>query len=271
MVWRELHFAAHKLGLSATVDVRIDTGGLASPSTPEGMPAIPGQSAASDVLIESTSHLPGRTFLTQERVEPLEAGAKVIVNTEIGAKNHTKTYSLGRRGFLLDLVEPASRAEAALPPSRWTRGSRTFTAYPRALPGGAAITGPAGLLYAVSAADLSSPGDSLEIYVLVQTQVELVTVRVEGVETVPVAFRAESGGAGSDAREKVPALRLVARSRPLDPAAASAFRLFGLEGDVEILWDSVRRIPVELSGNVKLLGHLEVRLVSATLRTTPAT
>jgi hypothetical protein len=253
VAWKELRFAARKLGISATVDVRIE----ARPASPAGLPG---------VVLDSTSRLPGRTFFAHERLDGADARARQIVDTEAGAKNHRKTYTLTARGFLFDLLEPASRAERALPPEGWTRQTRTFTVYPKALPDGAAITGPAGLLYAASAAGLVAPGDSLTAYVLVQTQVERVTLRVEGIEQVPLNFEEDSGGAINTVREQLSAVRMVARSQSLDPASASAFRIFGLEGDVEILWDPVRRIPVELTGKVTLLGHVEVRLTSVTLR-----
>jgi hypothetical protein len=252
VAWKELRFAARKMGISATVDVRIDAG----PASPAGLPG---------VILDSTSRLPGRTFFAHERLEGSDARARQIVDTEVGARNHRKTYTLAGRGFLLDLLEPASHAERALPPEAWTRQARTFTVYPKPLPAGAAITGPAGLLYVASAARLAEPGDSLTVYVLVQTQVERVTVRVEGVEPVSLDIQEDSGGAVSAVKEPLAALRMVARSQPLDATAASAFRIFGLEGDVEILWDPGRRIPVELAGKVRLLGHVEVRLASVTL------
>jgi hypothetical protein len=128
------------------------------------------------------------------------------------------------------------------------------------------ITGPVGLLYAASAGSLAAPGDSMTIYVLVQAQVERVVVEVEGSEAVEINFQEDSGAGLRSVREQVQAMRLVARSQPVDPASSSAFRMFGLEGDVEILWDPARRLPVEISGRVKLLGHVEVRLASVTLR-----
>jgi len=251
VAWRELKFAGHKAGISAAIDLRLGH----DPVRP-----------ADEILVESTTHLPGRTFAARERLDSVGARAREIVDTETGARHHRKTYTLGERGFLLDLVEPASLPELLLPPERWTKRSASFTAYPRALPAGATVTGPAGLLYAASAAGLSAPGDSLTIHVLVQAHVERVTVWVEGAEPFELAFDENTGGEVRAVRGQLTALRLVARSQPVDSASASAFRIFGLEGNVEILWDPGRRLPVEISGHVKLLGQVEVRLASVTLR-----
>jgi hypothetical protein len=251
VTWRELNFAARKLGISASIAVRLQP--LAEP-------------AGGAFVLESTTHLPGRTFVAREVLDRATAAAREVVDTETGAKQHRKTYTLGERGFQLDVLEPASVKEMLLPPERWMREERAFTAYPEGLPAGAVITGPAGLLVVAAAGDLHSPGDSVMVYVLVQDQVERVTTRVEGVVQTPLDFQEDADGSVTPVRGEGTVLKLVARGQPVGRELASVFRLFGLEGDVTILWDPVRRLPVELAGQVRMLGHVEVHLVSLTLR-----
>jgi len=268
VVWRDLRYTAHKLGMAATVEVRLDETQADSTDAGEasGRYTASAETPRREILLESTSHLPGRAFLALEHVSAMRAAAREIVDTETGARNHRKTYTLTARGFLFELVEPASASEVLLPPQRWTRQTRSFSAYPKAFPASAVITGPAGLLYAASAGALTAPGDSMTIYVLVQTQVERVVVAVEGIESTEIEFQESSGDTLRSVRGQVEALRLVAHSQPVEPSESSAFRIFGLEGDVEILWDRTRRLPVEISGRVKLLGRVEMRLASVTLR-----
>ena len=262
VAWRALYYTAHKMGISASIAVR-----MGGPGVPEGRSGGGEAAVAGDgIVLESTTHLPGRVFLAREEVDPVQARALSIVDTETGAKNHRKTYTLTTRGFFLDLLEPASRAQAAKPPERWTQATRSFTGYPRALPPAAPITGPIGLLYAMSAAPLKAPGDAFTVHVLVQTNVERVTVQVESVETVALDFRETSGGVERAVVGPISALRLVVRSRPVDPAATSAFRIFGLGGDVELLWDPARHLPVEIAGSVRVLGRVKVHLASVTMR-----
>lgn len=266
VVWRALRFAAHKAGLSAAIEVRLRPADPPS-DQPSGEPlAASARDEAREVWLESTTKLPGRTFLARERVDADRATALEIIDTETGARHHRKTYLLSGSGFTLDLVEPASLGEMFQAPDRWTRRIHSSAPYPDALPAAARVTGPAGLLYAISAADLKAPGDSLSIHVLVKTQVERVTVRVEGGQPEQLDYEQEAGGTVTPVRGLCEALVLVAHSDPVDPAAASVFRIFGLEGDVEMLWDPARRLPLQLSGQVKLLGQVQVRLTSATLR-----
>ncbi len=262
VVWRELRYTAHKMGMSATVGVRLDEGAVPERAAAAGS-TVP---AGPDLVLESTTNLPGRTFFARERIDPADARASRIVDSETGARFHRKTYTLTAHGLLLDMLQPASGPESRLAPERWTRETRSFTPYPRGLPEGAVITGPIGLLYAASAASLNSPGDALTVFVLVQTHVEQVTLRVDRIEPVALDFQETSGGVTRAVHEQLSALRLVARSRPVDPSSGSAFRIFGLGGDVELLWDPIRRLPVEITGSVKVLGPVHVRLASVTLR-----
>jgi hypothetical protein len=266
VTWSELHFAARKLGISASIVVRLSskaerpdrTGGagiLGPPGAGEG-----------DLVLESTTHLPGRTFVAREVLDPATLGAREIVDTETGLKHHRKTYTLSSSGYQLDIREPASVKEMLLPPERWSRELRSFSDYPLALPAGSVVTGPAGLIVVASAADLSKVGETATAFVLVQTQVERVTVRVDGVAQADLDFEEESAGRSIVVHERRRVERLVVHGEPIDPAAASLFRLFGLEGDVTILWDPVHRLPVELAGQVKMLGHVVVHLASVTLQ-----
>jgi hypothetical protein len=268
VVWRELRFVARKLGISASIEVRLSRGAPAAPVVagghPQSGPDAPGR--ADDIWIESTTHLPGRTFLAREVLDPASAAARQIVDIEIGAKNHRKTYVLGDTGFSFDLVKPASLVELLLSSEQWTYEARSVFPYPPRLAPGSPVTGPAGLLYVVSAGRLGKPGQSTEIPVIVQTQIERVTVRAERRAPFALDYQVVRNGTIADVHHADTALVLVARSEPLDPASASVFRIFGLEGAVELYWDPARGLPVEISGQVKLLGHVEVHLASVTLR-----
>lgn len=262
VVWRELRYTAHKMGMSATVEVRLDESAVREHAAAAGSTVPKG----GELVLESTTHLPGRVFFARERIDSVDARARRIVDTETGARFHRKTYTLTAHGLLLDMLEPASGSESRLAPGRWTRETRSFTPYPRGLAEGAVITGPIGLLYAASAASLTAPGDALTVLVLVQTHVERVTLRVDRTETVTLDVEERWGNAVRQVHEQLSALRLVAQSRPVDPSSGSAFRIFGLGGDVELVWDPVRRLPVEITGSVKVLGRVHVRLAAVTLR-----
>ncbi len=267
VTWRELRFAAHKLGVSANIDVRLVTSPApAGPAAPDAAAGAPKTAAGADFVLESTTHLPGRTFVAREVLDPLHAAAREIVDTETGARHHRKTYTFFERGFLLDVREPDSLGQMVAPPESWTRTTRTFSPYPEGLPAGATVTSPAGLLWVASGAHLDAPGDSVVVYVMVQARVERVTARVVDVAAVPVDFLEESFAGLTPVRGQRRVLRVVATGEPVGAGGASAFRLFGLEGDIAILWDPERRLPVELAGQVKMLGQVEVRLVSVTLR-----
>jgi hypothetical protein len=269
VAWTELRFVGQKLGEEATVDIRL------TPVPADGVfgtPVAPARGGAAMtrgpnvLLLESTARLPDRTFQRQEWLDPTSAAALRIIDTETGARDHQRYYSLSSGGFTFEEREPASSSEAALSPDRWSRQTRLLVTFPPRVGTDAVVMSPAGLLYAVSASDLSATGDTLSLYVLAQRQLEEVTVRVAGRETVNLDYVEESAGHESRTIGPAEAVRLAVHSQPVDPASASGFHLFGLERDVELLWDPRRRVLLEMAGEVRLLGRIEVWLVRARLR-----
>jgi hypothetical protein len=266
VAWSSLHFAGHKMGLDGSLTVQVSGGGVADP--PAGTFALPATAVdpgPGEVVLESTTVLPGRSFFATERIDAGTAAARVVTSTETGARNHRKTWTLAAHGFLLHVREPANRSEIPLGPGGWTGESRMFTAYPLGLPAGDPVLGPAGLLYRVSTACMTRPGDSLVVRVLVQTAVEEVTVTVLGSERYETQFELARADRTTTVRGPIEVVRLGLRGRSLDPESEGVLRLFGLEGDIEILWDHEHGVPVEISGHVKLLGRLELQLASATV------
>ena len=265
VAWQSLQLTAKKVGIKAAMEVR-----LTFPPVPaRSSPVPPGSKASTDppgVIVESTATFAGRTITAVERGDAATAATHEIVNIETGARQHRKIYRITPRGFLLDLFEPANAKETELPAQAWTQLTRTFTYYPTGLPPDAVITGPNALLYAASASSLAKGGDTLALYVLVKNQIEKVTLRLLAEEIAQLDYEAYARDGVSRVQGPVNVIRVALKSEPLDGEDGSSFRLFGLEGDIEILWDPVRRVPVEIAGQMKFLGRVEVRLVSATLR-----
>jgi hypothetical protein len=263
--WSSLRFEGHKMGLDGSLTVLLNHGALSSSlAGASGLPEVAVDPSPDELLLERATVLPGRAFFATERITATTAAARVVTSTETGAKNHRKTWTMTPHGFLLDIREPASRSEIELGPTGWTRQGRTFTAFPPDLPPGAPVLGPAGLLYRLSSACLAKPGDSIVLHVLVQAEIEEVTISVLGNERVPLQFLIVQGGETSVYRGSLDVTRLSLRGQSLDPGAEGALKLFGLESDIEMLWDRDLGVPVGISGHVRLLGRLEMQLVSAT-------
>jgi hypothetical protein len=266
--WTGLEYTARKIGATATIAVIVRDVPVAAAapewlSVSEGSPIVPSGDAV--ILIESQTSLVGRTFVDRLWFDGRGAGAIQIADTETGHRVHCRTYRLCRQGFVFEERLPGAKEET-LASSQWSRITRSWRAFPTDLRFPAAVTGPMGLLWATAAAGEMKTGDAVTFPVLVRGQVEEVRLRIEGPAAAEVDFLESRDGRETRVRGLVGVQRASLTARPIGAASGSRFRMFGLEGDIQLLWDPRRGLPVELSGDVRLLGHLVIRLVGATLR-----
>jgi hypothetical protein len=134
-------------------------------------------------------------------------------------------------------------------------------AYPVA-PGQHPVVEPTGLLYAIAAAALDKPGDTLDILVFRRRDTQTVHIEVLPPREVSVRYD-EVWPTGAVQRSgKVKPLRLSLRGMPVpggDPDDDD-LELLGLRGNLELLLDPGTRAPLQLSGDVKILGKVTLRL-----------
>lgn len=265
--WTRLEFSATKLGAAATVVLELRSvprdearrewlacvGG--TPIEPPG-PTV--------LLLESRADFGGRHFDDRVWLDPGTGAVTQIEDTERGPHNHRKVYRLMREGFTLAEWEPDGAAEAALDPVDWTKSRRGFQPFPAGPALAPPLTGPAGVLYAVAAGGPPTRTAALAT-VLVHGQLEAVTVRSGGPAAVETDYVAVAGADESRVTGLMGVERLLVTSARVAPARR-LFRVLGLEGDIEMLWDPRRRVPVRVSGEVGLLGRIELRLTRVRMR-----
>jgi len=261
--WSELSLTAHKFSARAAITVR------ASVVTARDVAPLLLRTAAATVvrpigaellLLESTATFEGRVFDERLWVDPLTGAGLQITDTETGSKNLYRAFRLLTRGFLVEQREPATPGEAALSPERWTAVERAASSYPPSVSPGTVVTGALNVLCSPQLTRLSREGDSTSFVILAQRQIEQVTVTVEKATTVLVDFVEVRSNTTRHIGGEVAALVLTMVSHPLEPETSPSFRLFGLEHGLTVLWEPTRRIPLELSGRIHLLGEVTVTL-----------
>jgi hypothetical protein len=266
--WTRLEYTARKIGATATIVVSARAVPVAAAvrewlAASEGSPVVPSGDAV--ILIESQTSLAGRAFDDRLWLDGSAGGAIQIDDTETGHNVHCRIYRLCREGFVFEERLPGAKEEALAPP-QWSRVTRTWHDFPAGLGSPGAVTGPMGLLWAMGAAGGMKAGDALTFPVLVHGQIEEVTLRAEGPAAAEVDWLESTGGRETRVRGLVGVQRVSLTAQPIGAESGSHFRVFGLEGDIQVLWDPRHGLPVELSGDVRFFGHLVIRLVGATLR-----
>lgn len=268
--WSEIRMTASKFFLTAEsrLALRTVTGAVVRPdlltvTAPHFTPLVPGAEVLE--LVYDTQGAGRKSRLTL-LMDPMTGAAFQRVQHDQDSKPRFRTYRFGHEGAYHRTFKPATDRERSLQPTAWTGATEGLRAYP-VLPGKIPVVEPTGLLYAIAASALDKPGDTLDI--LVFRRHDTRTVRVEVLPSREVTVRYdEVWPTGTVQRNgKVRPLRLSLQGAPppgSDPGADDAddndTELFGLRGQLELLIDPATRAPLQLSGDVKIVGKLTLRL-----------
>ena len=203
----------------------------------------------------------GRVSRLTLLMDPRSGAALQRIQHDQQGKQRFRTYRFGIEGAYQRTFWPANASEKALMPARWTETTEGLRAYPIP-PGGRPVVEPTGLLYAVAAASLDKPGDTLEVLVFRRRDTQVVRVEVLPPREISVRYD-ELWPKGAVQRSgKVQPLRLSLQGLPVPGADPEddELELLGLRGRLELLLDPATRAPLQLSGNVKIVGSVTLRL-----------
>lgn len=245
------------LSADASLDWRVVpaaavTGGLREP--PAGTPVAPG---ARVVELRYEGGAIGRRSRATLLVDPGTAAGIQRVQEDLGSRQRYREYRYTDIGAYHWTRWPEP-GEERLPVSRWTRTSEGPRPY-GIRPGGPVLE-PTALVYAVAAAPLLRTGDRASFYVFQRRVLQEVEVAVVGRRTVAVDYVEEGANGKTRRRQKVEALRVVLRGDPDTAGGDDELELLGLRGNPEICLDPVTRAPLEISGNVAIIGQVTLRL-----------
>ena len=260
--WKSLVLEASKLGMKATSSIGVEpmrpchVGELVDA---EGHRALE-VSGRGLMLSESNSFL-GRNSSTRIWILPETGETLQREVVETGKRERYKTNRYTEKGVFTLRVNPTAE-ERGSRPELWTERSETF--YPLSRPPkGQPIIEPGALVYLVAASGVEKPGDQELLYAFSDKRV--VPVEAKGVRwtTTAVVFDLIEGEQTHRVEElDYRVLEVSLRALP-EAGSDSNLELLGLHGDVTMLLDPEHRMPVEISGRVKFLGGLTIRLQRA--------
>jgi hypothetical protein len=264
--WRRLEFSASKFGLTTTSWVTFELVPAAEAAEQLIAAAEGGRALApagdSTGLLGIGSQLFSRRTDGRLLFDPADGTALQRVQHESGKRDRYKVYRFTEEGVYTVWRYPED-GEAELLPQRWSDRRDAVDAYPQPLPD--LVTEPSSLFYLVSAGDLERVGDRLEVLAFSKHQVYRVSATVEAVERIEVDYVEEGPGGQRRVKGTTDALRiaLAANSRTGD---GEPLNLIGLEGDVNLYLERRHRAPVLVTGKVKVVGRVNVRLQRLVVR-----
>ncbi len=265
--WSEIRMTASKLFLTAEarLALRAVPGAAVLPDlldVPAGQftPLMPGADVL-ELLYDARGA--GRVSRLTLLMDPRSGAALQRTQHDQQGKQRFRTYRFGAEGAYQRTFWPANASEKALMPARWTRTSEGLRAYPIP-PGSRPVVEPTGLLYAIAAASLDEPGDTLDVLVFRRRDTQVVRVEVLPSREISVQYD-ELWPRGAVQRSgRVRPLRLSLQGLPVpggDPDE-DELELLGLRGRLELLLDPATRAPLQLSGNVKIVGVVTLQLAA---------
>ncbi|MEL7060394.1 MAG: hypothetical protein AAGN46_10250 [Acidobacteriota bacterium] len=202
----------------------------------------------------------GRESRNRLWFDPRTGAAQQEEKLKIGSDAELRRYEYGLSSAVKIRYHerPEAEAEAAL--DTWSEKSRQVQHYgSTASP---APGSPAALLYRLATSELNATGDRTDV--LLFTKERLVHAVAEVIDEVEwqESFLLHDGERTREIERPIDALLIRVESRSLTGDAID-LDLFGLEGDLEILLEPRRRLPLELRGGLPIAGRVRVQLHEA--------
>ena len=258
--WSAVHLHGSRLFLSVDAHVRLQRRPLVAVANsllaaPSGHPVEPG---AEVMEVSYWTRVVNRQSEIVLLMDPWSGAALQRTQHDSQGRLRQRTYRYAREGAFL-LTRWPEAGEEGLPPEDWSVVEEGFRPYPVALDG-QVVSEPTGLFYLIAASALAAPGDRAEFLVYSRRNLHRVWVLVTEPRRISTDFDRLRGDQRSRQRGSLSAPRLLIRGETLgEEEDDDEFELLGLRGDLELYLDPESRAPLQLGGNVKLLGRVTLR------------
>jgi hypothetical protein len=267
--WTAVELAGSRFFVSASSSIALAQmkredveGALLTP--PQGRPIAPGPGV---IEMKYAATLTGQRTAMTLLLDPPTGASLQLMLRDSGRRDRQRNWRFTDIGAYQWTRRPADSKQESLPPEQWTdtsEGLRPYAGPVTDVP----ITDATGLIYVLAAAPLQARGDRYEILEFSRRQVHRVTAEVLGTTRVRTDYRERRAGAEVRKKHDIQALRIKRWGETLGPAGEEddKFALLGLTDGIELAVDPATRLPLQLSGDAPYLGHVTLRLKSATLR-----
>jgi len=273
--WSRLLFQASQSLASARSEVSLTpvaAAGLKSSLLPEaGGPLQPEPGADAmlmTAIIGLSSKLPfvgDKDWETQVWFLPGSASALQRTRTKIGEDADSKTFRYLAEGVRRIRSKPESPGEGERRPESWTTVKSAFYPYGPARAECPDVSDPSLLLYVLSAVNPSPDDPPLELCVFNKKTLYRVELSAVAATRLPVRYTRRRVTGEEPVDQEIDVLTITISSRPLRPAEQEPepFEFFEMRGDIEVSYDPVSGLPVQVRGTVKNVGEATFRLIEA--------
>ena len=201
---------------------------------------------------------------------PQDATALGRIRLRRGNDDFKKVYRFTQQGVFRHRRKPKDQQEILKQPEKWTDVKDTFYAYNLNLLGCPNVTERLVLIYiaSASAAEISKSLQPLSFCVFGRRQLFQVRFKPEGYHSLRVDFLEKKQQGEIHRQGEIEALKIALEIQPLasDLKEVEDFSFLGFQDDVAIFIDPVSDLPIQVSGEIPMVGKVIIKLHEVWLR-----
>jgi hypothetical protein len=195
---------------------------------------------------------------------PEDATALGRIRLRRGKADFKKIYRFTQQGVFRHQREPKDQQETSKQPEKWTDVKDSFYAYDLDKLGCPNVTERLVLIYiaSASAAEISKSMQPLSFCVFGRRQLFHVRLKPEGFHSLKVDFIETKQQTEIRRQGEVEALKIALEIQPLasDLKKVEDFSFLGFQEDIAIFIDPVSDLPLQLSGEIPMVGKVTIKL-----------
>ncbi|MBL78686.1 MAG: hypothetical protein CMH70_01275 [Nitrosomonadaceae bacterium] len=192
---------------------------------------------------------------------PVNLSAMQYVRQRIGFKDSNKVYRFTNKGVFRVAKQPINKSEALQLPEEWSARNEQFYPYPIEVGGCPSITVPMSLIYLISASKMSNFNKPVTVCVFNKKETVYLDIKKEPAESVQLNHIELKRGEAVQKNILILADVLSLKARSITSGKAiDNFTLIGLQGNIKVYVDRMSRIPVQLTGDYKSFGQIQLNL-----------
>jgi len=267
--WKHLSFRGKELFVKLAAEVELTSQTKAELdaafiSSPQGIPIGAMESGAFIIntkISVKSAFLPKVTLQNVAWFDPTTLSAMQYVRQRTGLKDVKKTYRFTDKGVFKFTRQSLDKKEALQIPEKWSGVKERFYPYIPAKIGCLDITVPMPILYFISASKISDFKKTVTICVFNKKEVIYLDIQEESVESIQLEHAEIKGDQVSQRNTLTPTHVLSLKARSITTGKAiDNFTFVGLQGNIKMYIDPESRIPVQLKGDYKGLGEVNLKL-----------
>ena len=218
-------------------------------------------------IVDSIFMPPVRT-INHVWFNPQDATALGRIRLRRGNDDYKKIYRFTEQGVFRHRRKPKDQQEILKQPEKWTDVKDTFYTYNRDQLGCPNVTERLVLIYIASAAEISKSMQPLSFCAFGKRQLFHVRFKPAGFHTLKADFIEKKQQGEIRRRREVEALKIALEIQPLasDLKEVEDFSFLGFHEDIAIFIDPVSDLPIQVSGEIPMVGNVTIKLNEVQLR-----